>query len=58
VAEALAREQIAVWSGNYYALEVMTALGLQSSGGAVRAGVNLYTTPGDVERLLAAVAAL
>jgi hypothetical protein len=34
----------------------MDALGLAQ--GAVRAGVSCYTTPGDVERLLGAVAAL
>jgi cysteine desulfurase family protein (TIGR01976 family) len=58
VADALAERRIAVWSGNYYALELMTALGLQDTGGAVRAGVNLYTTEADVARLLDAVAAL
>jgi cysteine desulfurase family protein (TIGR01976 family) len=58
VAAALAARRVAVWSGNYYALELMTALGLQESGGAVRAGVNVYTSPEDVERLLAAVASL
>lgn len=58
VAAALADQHIAVWSGNYYALELMSALGLQETGGAVRAGVNVYTTPQDVERLLAAVASL
>jgi cysteine desulfurase family protein (TIGR01976 family) len=58
VAAALADRGIAVWSGNYYALELMTALGLQDTGGAVRAGVNVYTSAEDVERLLDAVAAL
>jgi selenocysteine lyase/cysteine desulfurase len=58
VAEALARSQIAVWGGNYYAVEVMATLGLAETGGAVRAGVSCYTTPDDVERLLTAVACL
>ncbi len=58
VASALAAQHIAVWSGNYYALELMTALGLQQTGGAVRAGVNVYTTADDVDRLLAAVSSL
>jgi cysteine desulfurase family protein (TIGR01976 family) len=57
VATALAAEQIAVWGGSYYAVEVMAALGLEG-GGAVRAGVSCYTTAADVERLLAAVARL
>lgn len=56
VARALAAERIAVWSGNYYALEAFEALGLHE--GAVRAGVVRYITPEDVDRLLAAVAAL
>lgn len=58
VAAALADERIAVWSGDYYAVEVMRALGLADTGGAVRAGVVRYTTPEDVDRLLAAVASL
>jgi cysteine desulfurase family protein (TIGR01976 family) len=58
VAAALAERAIAVWSGNYYAQELMTALGLQETGGAVRAGVNVYTSADDVERLLDAIASL
>lgn len=58
VAAALAADRIAVWSGDYYAVEVMASLGLAESGGAVRAGVVRYTTPDDVDRLLSAVARL
>lgn len=58
VAAALAAERIAVWSGDYYAVEVMRAYGVADQGGAVRAGVVRYTSQEDVERLLAAVAAL
>jgi cysteine desulfurase family protein (TIGR01976 family) len=57
-ADALAAARIAVWSGNYYALELMTALGLEESGGAVRAGLACYTDDEDVARLLEAVASL
>jgi cysteine desulfurase family protein (TIGR01976 family) len=57
VAAALAAAEVAVWAGSYYAVEVMSALGL-TDGGAVRAGVSCYTTPTDVERLLAVVAGL
>jgi cysteine desulfurase family protein (TIGR01976 family) len=56
VAAELATRRIAVWSGSYYAVEVMAALGL--ADGAVRAGVSRYTSPDDVERLLEAVHAL
>jgi selenocysteine lyase/cysteine desulfurase len=58
VAAALADARIAVWSGSYYAVEVMGSLGLAESGGAVRAGVSCYTTAEEVDRLLAAVAEL
>jgi cysteine desulfurase family protein (TIGR01976 family) len=58
VATALAHEQVAVWGGSYYAVEVMDALGLTERGGAIRAGVSCYTTAEDVDRLLAAVTRL
>jgi cysteine desulfurase family protein (TIGR01976 family) len=55
VAEHLAIQGVAVWAGNYYAVELMTALGLEDRGGAVRAGVVCYTTAGEVDRLLSAL---
>jgi cysteine desulfurase family protein (TIGR01976 family) len=55
VATSLAAEQIAVWGGHYYAVEVMAALGLAQVGGAIRAGVSCYTSTQDVDRLLQAV---
>ena len=48
----------AVWQGNYYALEVMKRLGLEDSGGAVRAGIVHYNTADEVDGLLAAISAL
>ncbi len=56
VAGHLAHRRVAVWSGNYYAVETMTALGLPT--GAVRAGVSCYTSELDVTRLLDAVGEL
>jgi selenocysteine lyase/cysteine desulfurase len=50
VAERLAERGIAVWSGDYYAVEVMERLGLPD--GAVRAGFVHYNTPEEVDRLL------
>jgi cysteine desulfurase family protein (TIGR01976 family) len=47
----------AVWHGNYYAVEVMKRLGLEDEG-AVRAGIVHYNTAGEVDGLLAAIAAL
>src|SRR5205085_11482589 len=43
-ATRLADRGIYVWDGDYYALEVMERLGLQSTGGAVRIGVCHYNT--------------
>ena len=57
VAERLAAREIAVWDGDYYALEAMTRLGLQPEG-AVRAGFVHYNTFEEVDRLLAALAEL
>ena len=57
VAERLAERGIAVWDGDYYAVEVMTRLGLQPDG-AVRAGFVHYNTAAEVDRLLAALAEL
>lgn len=52
VAKALGDRGICVWAGNYYAVELMQRLGLEDSGGAVRAGVVCYTTTDEVDRLL------
>ena len=58
VAEHLATRDVAVWSGNYYALETMRRLGLDEVDGAVRAGLVHYTTAEEVDRLLAGLAEL
>jgi cysteine desulfurase family protein (TIGR01976 family) len=55
VAAQLAAREIAVWDGDYYAFEAMTALGLQPEG-AVRAGFVHYNTFEEVDRLLTALA--
>jgi cysteine desulfurase family protein (TIGR01976 family) len=52
VARALAAERIAVWDGDYYAVEVMASYGVE---GAVRAGIAAYLTNDDVDRLLDAI---
>ena len=57
VAVHLGERDVAVWHGNYYALEVMKRLGLED-GGAVRAGIVHYNTAEEVDRLLAALAEL
>ena len=55
VAAHLARAEVAVWHGNYYALELSRWLGLEPDG-ALRAGVVAYNDSDDVDRLLEAVA--
>jgi cysteine desulfurase family protein (TIGR01976 family) len=52
VAEHLGAHDIAVWWGNYSAVEVMKRLGLED-GGAVRAGFVHYNTAEELDRLLA-----
>jgi len=54
----LAARDLAVWHGNYYALETMRALGLDEQTGAVRAGIVHYNTAEEVDRLLAALTEL
>jgi cysteine desulfurase family protein (TIGR01976 family) len=56
VAARLAERDIAVWAGNYYAVEVMERLGLPD--GAVRVGFVHYNTAEEVDRLLGELEAL
>jgi cysteine desulfurase family protein (TIGR01976 family) len=56
VARSLADRDVAVWHGDYYAVETMKYLGL--SDGAVRAGIVHYNTEDEVDRLLEGLAAL
>jgi selenocysteine lyase/cysteine desulfurase len=58
VAEHLGARDVAVWWGNYYALETMRELGLDEVDGAVRAGIVHYNTAEEVDRLLAGIAEL
>jgi cysteine desulfurase family protein (TIGR01976 family) len=56
VADRLAQRGIAVWPGNYYAVEVMSRLGLPD--GAVRVGLIHYNTSAEIDRVLEELAAL
>jgi cysteine desulfurase family protein (TIGR01976 family) len=53
VSERLAERDIAVWDGNYYAVEIMDRLALRE--GAVRVGFVHYNTAAEVDRLLQAL---
>ncbi len=50
VAEALDKDNIYVWDGNYYALAVTTRLGLEESGGMVRVGPVHYNTVEEIRQ--------
>jgi cysteine desulfurase family protein (TIGR01976 family) len=53
VARALARLEIGVGHGNFYAYRLVQALGIDPSEGVVRASFVHYTSRDDVERLIA-----
>jgi len=54
VAERLAREDIYVWDGDYYAMEIMKRLG-HAIDGMVRVGLAHYNTHQEIDRLEAAL---
>jgi cysteine desulfurase family protein (TIGR01976 family) len=56
IATRLGDRKIAVWWGDYYAVEVMKRLGLGEDG-AVRAGIVHYNTAEEVDLLLEALSA-
>lgn len=57
IAKFLDDRGVYVWHGNFYALPLTTALGLEPEG-LVRIGLLHYNTLGEVERLLAALGEL
>ena len=58
IAEGLGKQNIFVWDGDYYALEVAKALGLHESGGAARVGPVHYNSIAEVDEFLEALATL
>jgi len=55
VCRRLGAEGLFLWDGHFYAIRLVERLGLMESGGLVRAGLAPYTTPREVERLIASV---
>jgi selenocysteine lyase/cysteine desulfurase len=55
VAARLGQMGIAVWDGDYYAYELIRALGLGESGGMVRVGLTHYNEPAEIHRLAEAL---
>jgi selenocysteine lyase/cysteine desulfurase len=54
-ARMLGREGICVWDGHFYAARALEILGLTAQGGLLRTGISMYSTPEDLERLLAGI---
>ena len=57
ISATLSAQGIMATYGNFYAVEVEKALGLDQDGGLLRVGFMHYTTAEEVDRLLAALAA-
>jgi cysteine desulfurase family protein (TIGR01976 family) len=57
VATELGERGLAVWHGDYYAVEIMRRLGLEPEG-AVRVGIVHYNTADEVDHLLEALGSL
>jgi cysteine desulfurase family protein (TIGR01976 family) len=58
LAERLARQEIYVWNGNLYAINLSERLGLEDRGGFLRLGLVHYNTADEVGRLLEALASV
>jgi cysteine desulfurase family protein (TIGR01976 family) len=58
IAEHLARRAISTWDGDFYAWELIRALGLDDSGGLLRIGLVHYNALDEVDRLVAALGEL
>jgi cysteine desulfurase family protein (TIGR01976 family) len=58
ISEALGREGIATWDGDFYATGLIERLGLTASGGVVRIGLTHYNTADEVDRVVGALAGI
>ena len=56
ISEALGRDGIATWDGDFYATGLIARLGLADSGGVVRIGLTHYNTAEEVDRVVASIA--
>ena len=55
VSEALGREGIACWAGDFYAVRPLIAMGVDLERGVLRMSLAHYTSPEEVSRLIAAL---
>jgi cysteine desulfurase family protein (TIGR01976 family) len=58
VAARLGEEGVCVWSGHAYAWELTRALGIRSTGGAIRVSLAPYTSGSDLDRLVTTMTSL
>jgi cysteine desulfurase family protein (TIGR01976 family) len=56
ISEALGRDGIATWDGDFYAAGLIDRLGLADTGGVVRIGLTHYNTAEEVDRVVASIA--
>jgi cysteine desulfurase family protein (TIGR01976 family) len=54
-AAALGKQGICVWDGHFYAARAVQVLKLEERGGLLRTGISMYSTPDDLQRLLAGI---
>jgi cysteine desulfurase family protein (TIGR01976 family) len=57
-ARRLGERGVCVWDGHFYAARAIEVLGLADAGGVIRAGMAMYVSQDDVDRLLEGVRAL
>ncbi|MGI9247536.1 MAG: cysteine desulfurase-like protein, partial [Woeseiaceae bacterium] len=58
IAESLAQQNIFVWHGHNYAIEVAKTLGIYETGGAVRIGPVHYNSHAEIDELLNVLASV
>jgi cysteine desulfurase family protein (TIGR01976 family) len=58
IAEALAKQNIYVWSGDFYAVDAARTLGVSDTGGTLRVGPVHYNSIEEIDELLQALRAL
>ena len=56
ITEALGRDGIATWDGDFYATGLIERLGLAETGGVVRIGLTHYNTIDEIDRVVASIA--
>lgn len=55
VAKKLGEQDIFVWDGDFFAIEVIRRLGLEKQGGLIRIGLTHYNTTKEIKRFLNAL---